>query len=291
MEVDGARGCLGSFSALKREHRHLKILLSIGGANSSQHFASVASTASTRDNFARSAATLVRDAGLDGLDSKSLRFVSYVYTPLIFPLVDWEHPANEQDGRNFISLLANIRLFCPGDDFMLTAALPAGYWALQHINLNEAQEHLDFINLMAYDFSGPWRPTAGHHAQLHAAQEGENAGATAVEYVVSTGFPSRKILLGIPVYGRSFIGASGPGDRYHIIGGDDGTFEYKALPRPGSVEKTDMRVGAACCAGGDDGWVTYDNPATVAMKGQYCKEKNLGVGTSDHLDLTYLMVL
>lgn len=200
-------------------------------------------------------------------------------------LVDWEHPANEQEGRDFLSLMANIRLYCPDSEFMLTAALPAGYWALQHINLNEAQQYLDYINLMAYDFSGPWRPTAGHHSQLHAAQEGENAGATAVDYVISTGFPSKKILLGIPVYGRSFIGAKGPGDRYHRIGGDDGTFEYKALPRSGSVETTDLRVGAACCSGGEDGWVTYDNPATVTMKGQYCKENNLGVCTSARPDL------
>lgn len=70
MEVDGANGCLGSFMALKREHRHLKVLLSIGGANSSQNFASVAAAASTRDNFAKSATALVRDAGLDGLDSE-----------------------------------------------------------------------------------------------------------------------------------------------------------------------------------------------------------------------------
>ncbi len=69
MEVDGAQGCLGSFMTLKRQHPHLQVLLSIGGANSGQNFAAVAAAASTRDNFAQSATALVREAGLDGLDS------------------------------------------------------------------------------------------------------------------------------------------------------------------------------------------------------------------------------
>ena len=70
MEVDGAEGCLGSFKALKSEHRHLKVILSIGGASESQHFASVAADPITRDNFARSAVSLVQNAGLDGIDSE-----------------------------------------------------------------------------------------------------------------------------------------------------------------------------------------------------------------------------
>lgn len=160
---------------------------------------------------------------------------------------------------------------------MLTAALPAGRWALQYINLLEAQEYLDFINLMAYDFSGPWRPTAGHHAQLYPAQDGENSGSAAVEYIISRGFPAKKIILGVPVYGRSFIGASRPGDQYSSNGGDEGTFEYKSLPRPGTQETVDTARCAAVCCGGDGGFVTYDNPETVGMKGRYCKENGLGV--------------
>jgi chitinase len=69
MDVDGVKGCLGSFMVLKEEHPHLKVLLSIGGANSSQNFAAVAATAARRDNFAKSANLLVREARLDGVDS------------------------------------------------------------------------------------------------------------------------------------------------------------------------------------------------------------------------------
>ena len=69
-EVDGAYGCLGSLITLKRENPHLKVLLSIGGGgNSSENFSSVAAAASTRDTFARSAVSLVKNGGFDGIDS------------------------------------------------------------------------------------------------------------------------------------------------------------------------------------------------------------------------------
>ncbi|PSS08652.1 glycoside hydrolase family 18 protein [Amorphotheca resinae ATCC 22711] len=259
MEVDGSRaGCLGSFTRLKRQHQHLQLIISIGGGGASQNFASVAASAATRDNFGRSAKGLVDASGFDGID------------------IDWEYPNDVEQGRNFLALLAAIRLHLPDDRYLLTAALPAGQWALQNIDLYKAQDYLDFINLMAYDFAGPWSPTSGHHAQLFPGSAGEPSGSTAVEYVISTGFRAQKILLGVPVYGRSFLGATGPGQAYSGTAGEDGTFEYKDLPRPGTEEIIDRRVVAAFCTGGDGGFVTYDNPETVKVKAGYCREKRLG---------------
>ena len=133
---------------------------------------------------------------------------------------------------------------------------------------------------MAYDFSGSWSPRAGHHAQLFPGSSEEPSGSAAVDYVTSTGFPAEKILLGVPVYGRSFLGASGPGHAYNGAGGEDGTFEYKQLPRPGADEIVNTRLVAAFCTGGDGGFVSYDNPETVKMKANYCREKGLGVGSA-----------
>lgn len=192
-------------------------------------------------------------------------------------IVDWEHPCDPQQGRDFLSLLATVRLHLPNDEYLLTAALPAGQWVLQHIDLYRAQEYLDFINLMAYDFSGPWTSTAGHHAQLYPGNPDEPSGSAAVDYVKSTGFPAKKILLGIPVYGRSFLGANRPGETCSGHGGEKGSFEYKDLPRPGTEESVDTARVAASCVGGDGGFVSYDNPETVTTKGKYCKAAQLGV--------------
>ncbi|PMD20929.1 glycoside hydrolase family 18 protein [Hyaloscypha hepaticicola] len=266
--VDGATGCLGSFMRLKAEHEYLKLILSIGGGSASQNFATVAASAATRDNFGRSAKGLVEASGFDGID------------------IDWEHPSNPEQGRNFLSLLAAIRLHLQDDRYLLSAALPAGQWALQNIDLYKAQDYLDLLNLMAYDFTGPWSQNTGHHAQLFAGNPGEPSGSAAVDYVLSTGFPANKILLGVPVYGRSFLGATGPGQTFTGHGGEEGTFEYKQLPRPGTEEIVNTRVVAAFCTGEDGGFVTYDNPETVKMKANYCIERGLGglffwTGTAD----------
>lgn len=174
---------------------------------------------------------------------------------------------------------------------MVTSALPAGEWALRNIDLARASSYLDFVNLMAYDFSGPWTQATGHHAQLHTPQRPHSDSAriscnSAVMYMLSKGVPSQKILLGIPAYGRSFLGASKVGDRFTGHGGEEGTFEYKDLPRPGAQERIDEEVGAAYCVGGDGGFVTYDNPRTVQFKAHFVKQRRLGglfywTGTAD----------
>lgn len=132
---------------------------------------------------------------------------------------------------------------------------------------------------MAYDFHGSWSQKSGHHAQLYPGNMPDAAnGSAAVDYVVSTGFPASKILLGVPVYGRSFLNSRGPGHPYQGCGGEEGTFEYKLLPRPGTQEVVDTTTISASCHGGDGGWVSYDNPQTVRMKANYCRQRRLGVG-------------
>jgi chitinase len=174
---------------------------------------------------------------------------------------------------------------------MLTSALPAGEWALRNINLGQAATYLDSINLMTYDFTGPWSATTGHHAQLFVTEQTQPAASVnnALEYLLGQGVPSAKIVLGIPAYDRSFLGAQAPRQAYTGIGGEEGTFEYKDLPRPGTKEQVDEAACAAFCVGGDGGYVTYDNQTTVLAKAKYVKQKRLGglfywTGTGDSAD-------
>ena len=97
---------------------------------------------------------------------------------------------------------------------------------------------------MAYDFAGSWSNKSGHHAQLFPNAPHEPSGSTAVDYLIRRGFPPKKILLGVPVYGRSFLGAIGPGQTFTGNGGEEGTYEYKSLPREGASENTDTRLVA-----------------------------------------------
>ncbi len=191
-------------------------------------------------------------------------------------------------------MLAALRDELPAPKYLLTSALPAGAWALKDIDLGKASRYLDLINLMTYDFSGPWTDVCGHHAQLYSPKNPHNdaartSGDSAVSYFISKGVPSEKILLGIPAYGRSFLGANGVGSRYSGHGGEEGTFEYRDLPRPDAVVHYDEEVTAVCCVGGDGGFVTYDDHNTVRVKADYARQRTLGglfywTGTGDSND-------
>ncbi|OKL59468.1 hypothetical protein UA08_05106 [Talaromyces atroroseus] len=265
MPVDGTEGCLRAFTQLKQQYPQLKVILSIGGGGKgSENFASVARNPSAVAMFASSARALVDQFGLDGID------------------IDWEHPSNSQQGQDYIYLLSQLRAVLPSPRYSLTSAVPAGEWALKHINLPVAQQYLDLFMVMCYDFSGPWLDRTGHQAQLFTPFQPHNDAAyiscqSAVTYFLNQNVQSNKILLGIPVYGRSFTGADNINQPYSGADGDDGVFDYSELPRPGAKETVDETVGAAYCVGGrDGGFVSYDTPQTVENKAKFVSDMRLG---------------
>ncbi|KAF2013446.1 glycoside hydrolase family 18 protein [Aaosphaeria arxii CBS 175.79] len=273
-DVPATKGCLNSFALLKKKYTKLRIVLSVGGGGKgSEPFAEVARNPTARETFAQTSLALCQQFNLDGID------------------IDWEHPSDQAQGQHYIALLATLRHYLPGPRYTLTSALPAGEWALQHINLGHAAQYLDLINLMSYDYSGPWVQKTGHQAQLFTPQiphspEAAISSHSAVSYMVRQGVPPSKILLGIPAYGRSFTGTQGVGHSFEGQAGEEGTFEYRDLPRPGATEHVDEQVGAAYCVGGDGGFVTYDNPQTVHMKARYVQQNGLAglfywTGTGD----------
>ncbi|KAF3896321.1 Sporulation-specific chitinase 2 [Trichophyton interdigitale] len=279
MPVDGAKGCIRAFTQSKRQYPQLKVILSIGGGGAgSENFAAVAADPGLTANFVETAKNLVDKFSLDGLD------------------VDWEHPPDPQQGINYISLLAALREQLPSPQYILSSALPAGQWALQHINLHLAQYYLDVINVMTYDFSGPWVPQCGHQSQLFAPEQPHNDAAhlscsSAVSYLLAQGVPPHKILMGIPVYGRGFPGTNSVG-QYSCPATDgsdkpvdDGAgnekevvFDYCDLPVPGSIEQHDPEVGnAAFCVDNEQnsGFISYDSPQSVKLKAQFVKQTGL----------------
>ena len=206
-------------------------------------------------------------------------------------IVDWEHPSTPGQGQDYVTLLKKVRRELPSPRYILTSALPAGQWALTHIDLEKASACLDYVNLMTYDFAGPWTPTCGHHAQLHAPRKPLNDTArvscsSAIQYVTSQRVPERKILMGVPTYGRSFLGSRRVGDGFNGHGGEEGAFEFRDLPRPGSHVFHDEQCVAAYCVGGDGGFVSFDDQWAVQGKARFAKQRHLGglfywTGTGD----------
>ncbi|KAJ4934731.1 hypothetical protein JOQ06_007514 [Pogonophryne albipinna] len=68
--------------------------------------------------------------------------------------------------------------------------------------------HLDFINVLTFDFHGPWESVTGHHNPLYKGSQdtGNKTYSTdyAMRYWRDQGAPAQKLNLGLAAYGRAF---------------------------------------------------------------------------------------
>ncbi|KAL5313276.1 hypothetical protein ACEPPN_019009 [Leptodophora sp. 'Broadleaf-Isolate-01'] len=266
-------GCLGQLHSLKK-NRNLKVLLSIGGATYSQNFAGPASSEQGRTLFASSALDLVKNLGLDGLD------------------INWEYPVDEAEAADLVLLLKETReqLDQYGDSlhtkyhFELTFAAPAGPSNYRKLDMESMDQYLDFWNLMAYDYAGSWLvpKITGHQANLFSAGDASTPFDTksSVDYYTSHGVASDKIVLGMPIYGRSFTKTTGLGQSFGAVGAgtwEAGVYDYKSLPMDGSSEIYDEKLGASYS------WdptkqelISYDTVEVGRQKARWIKSMNLG---------------
>lgn len=118
------------------------------------------------------------------------------FTLMLQTLRDYLDRQSELDGRT-------------ADPYLLTIATGASQSYLDHTEMHNAQQYLDFINIMTYDFHTGGSPMAGHHSNLYPSKSIHFTGPSAdkaVQQHINAGIPSNKLVLGVPFYGRSWSG-------------------------------------------------------------------------------------
>ena len=238
-------------------------MLAIGGWTYSSNFALPASSSQGRSKFASSVVSLVKDYGLDGVD------------------IDWEYPTDETQATDMVTLLETVRdaldtygnSLSPQYHFTLTAACPGPY-GYQYLNLSAINQTVDFLNVMAFDYMGPWSTTSGDQANLFPswsipASTPFNTEAI-ISYVLESIQPD-KIVLGVPLYGRAFNDTSGLGEQFS----GSRTYDYKDLPLSGCIEANDNETGSSYCYGNRE-LISYDSIPVVHLKAAFIHNKTLG---------------
>lgn len=197
--IDSAN--LTLLNSLKQKNPSLKILISIGGWSWSENFSDAVLTDSSRATFAKSAVDIVKKYQLDGVD------------------IDWEYPDmngetgnihRPEDKQNYTLMFSALRDELnslereAGKKMYLTTATGGFDAFLNHTEMGKAQQYLDYINLMTYDFFSA--NIAAHHTNLYSSGKysDHNSADRAVRAYIAAGVPAQKLVMGIAFYGRSF---------------------------------------------------------------------------------------
>ncbi|KAL5018332.1 hypothetical protein ScPMuIL_004054 [Solemya velum] len=286
--TDWQKGMYERFNDLKQFAPSLKTLLAVGGWNmGSGPFTAMVSSPSNRNEFAIFAAGFLRDRNFDGLD------------------LDWEYPASRgsppEDKDKFSLLVKETRAVFDEEAhvtgkprLLLTAAVAAGKRTVDDAyDVPEISKHLDFINLMTYDFHGGWDPIAGHNSPLYPRSDETGYDRylnmdSASRYWIQLGCPKEKLVIGMAMYGRSFrlesenntgIGApikgKGTPGNYTREKGFLAYYEVCQMQRNGGQVYRAPEQKVPYIVKGDQ-WVGYDDPESLEGKMNYTLTNGYG---------------
>ena len=280
------RGTFHQLQQLKKQFPKLKIVISLGGWVNSEGFSDAAQPAHVRD-FVRSCVDLyirgnfapgIRAPGIfDGID------------------IDWEYPVDggmipgrPEDTKNLNSMAAAFRrqLDAVRRGLLLTAAIPATQEDYKYFDLKSLARHMNYINIMAYDMH--WngeKITNLHSALVHDPADPSKPpadthyAAFAVQNFLRAGVPARKIILGVPFYGKGWTGVGNANHGLYQTARDASKSppEYRSLKElPESADRQFYPKTATCSIWNNGEFFSYDCPQALQLKRQYARLHGLG---------------
>lgn len=157
----------------------------------------MASSAKNRAAFIDSTIAAARKYGLDGLD------------------LDWEFPQSQEEMDNlgvlfeeWSAALAKESAATSSRRLLLTAAV---YFAAEFILADNRsypstsiRKNVDWVNAMCFDYHGTWNTSVtGAHAALYDPKSNVST-SFGLRSWVSAGVPAGKVVMGLPLYGRTW---------------------------------------------------------------------------------------
>jgi chitinase len=209
--------------------KNVKIMASIGGGGAPKYYPSFL-IGEKKTKLVNDLVNLAVDNNLDGID-----------VDLEGALID----------ANYESFVIDFAAALRQKNKLITAAIATVY---KTQFTDKALAQFDFVNIMSYDRTGPWRPDKpGPHAPYSMAEED-------LQYWLETRkIPKEKLTLGVPFYGYGFGGTAPE------------SMSYKNILRqyPDSVNQDQMHLNG--------GMVYYNGLPTIRKKTELAKQKVSGV--------------
>jgi GH18 family chitinase len=272
-------------SLIDLAHRNgVKVTLSIGGQNNSEHFTTIAADATKRAAFAAGCRTLLELYKADGID------------------IDWEHPGDTSRFGRLIDQ-QNLPLLCQavraqlnaltqvtGKTYQISLAVGSGPHHMQRIDWQQLIPIIDRFHLMTYDFFGDYDPLTRFNTPLYTPTQAFN-GQLCVDAAIRTltdtyHVPADKILGGLAFYGQAIKTNSTPAPFVAYSGFDTQNFPaengqptYNQILDKMSLFDTHVdattRTPYLTGKNGLNTYITYDDETSIALKAKYFLDKGL----------------
>lgn len=266
--------CMAGFERIRRINPQIKIVLSIGGW-SAGGFSEAAFTQEGREQFAKDCCRLICTYGLDGID------------------IDWEYPcfslagigACKEDKENFTLLLKTIREHLEEMEkgrYLLSIAAGGDSYFVRNTRMDQAQQYLDYVQLMNYDLRGGFQLVTGHHTNLYTPQTDlfDVSVDKAVEAFHGAGVPYEKLVIGAAFYSREWEGVADVDHGYcqpakaPAAGHHYGELADGFINKNGYTRYWDDEAKAPWLFNGNR-FISYDDEESLSCKIGYLKEKGL----------------
>ena len=260
-----------SVSNLSYLHDHgIRILLSLGGWQNDSSFwdtyRQAISTDETRKQVASAIYETMMKYNLDGID------------------MDWEYPTSA-DRDNFVLLMKEIREVFDAnhcEDFLITAAIPAGSWSSQGYDFPKLEAYMDYYFLMTYDLDSGG--VTRHHSALYTSTYAPVSVESSVRYLLNQGVNPKKIVIGAAFYGRICEGVNNTNNGLGQSYSKRSTISYTKIVSD-YLSRLDTEVFKyydSACHGYylydkvNKVFICYDAPETIIEKYNYAVDSGLG---------------
>jgi chitinase len=188
-------------------HAHgVEVYFSIGGGDGSNNFPAMATNEKSRNLFINEVRQYIFEHCLDGVDIDWEYWSGYVNNTVV--------PA---ESNALITLLKDLKGELAPFNIGISIDLGPSDWSGKYF-YNDVTKYADYLQVMCYDFSGPWTAPGPHSSYEDAIGSGNNINSSGLAYWISyRGWPKEQVLLGVPFYGRDFDNQGGEGISYSQI--------------------------------------------------------------------------
>ncbi|PSN37019.1 Acidic mammalian chitinase [Blattella germanica] len=196
-EENWGKGSLKKFQELAKNNG-IKAIVAIGGWNEgSKNYSKMAATEESRNEFADSVVAFVQRFNFDGFD------------------LDWEYPTKRggvpEDKENYSLLLQTLSEKLHDKGLTLSVAVAADPTiATEGYDIPKVGEFADYVSVMTFDYHTPSSDNVtGLNSPLHQLPNETERDAmlnveNSINHWLDGGVPTNKLLVGTPLYGRTY---------------------------------------------------------------------------------------